>query len=198
MDHFVERNMKKWNRNSKAHQKRRWAKKLPQIWRKKTGGWKPTWFFSPILFVKNTRAFFFREAGRGCSRGKNVRRLVAVHSNMRSQFSLLHGALDQLMYSLNCHWDWQLRVVRWVRFLGRDMVSWVKHSWKSKNLEIPKNDRLWNTDLRLYRPGQVSNMGGNCDSNPCSKATDVLILTSKPSPNPTSTLPKTNMFIYWK
>lgn len=35
-------------------------------------------------------------------RGKNVRRLVAVHCNMRSQFSLLHGALDQLMYSLNC------------------------------------------------------------------------------------------------
>lgn len=37
-------------------------------------------------------------------RGKNVRRLVAVHCNMRSQFSLLHGVLDQLMYSLNCHW----------------------------------------------------------------------------------------------
>jgi len=35
----------------------------------------------------------------GC---RNVRRLVAVHANMRSQFSLLHGALDQLMYSLNC------------------------------------------------------------------------------------------------
>ncbi|OLP92015.1 putative phenylalanine--tRNA ligase beta subunit [Symbiodinium microadriaticum] len=35
----------------------------------------------------------------GC---KNVRRLVAVHANMRSQFSLLHGVLDQLMYSLNC------------------------------------------------------------------------------------------------
>ncbi|CAJ1461948.1 unnamed protein product [Effrenium voratum] len=35
----------------------------------------------------------------GC---KNVRRLVAVHCNMRSQFSLLHGALDQLMYSLRC------------------------------------------------------------------------------------------------
>lgn len=34
----------------------------------------------------------------GC---KNVRRLCAVHSSTRSQFSLMHGVLDQLMYSLN-------------------------------------------------------------------------------------------------
>lgn len=34
----------------------------------------------------------------GC---RNVRRVAAVHAAMRSQFSILHGALDQLLYSLN-------------------------------------------------------------------------------------------------
>uniref|UniRef100_A0A7S1S4A0 phenylalanine--tRNA ligase n=1 Tax=Alexandrium catenella TaxID=2925 RepID=A0A7S1S4A0_ALECA len=34
----------------------------------------------------------------GC---RNVRRLGAVHAAMKSQFSILHGALDQLLYSLN-------------------------------------------------------------------------------------------------
>eukprot|EP00931_Biecheleriopsis_adriatica_P023818 TRINITY_DN1496_c0_g1_i2.p1 TRINITY_DN1496_c0_g1~~TRINITY_DN1496_c0_g1_i2.p1 ORF type:complete len:630 (-),score=158.80 TRINITY_DN1496_c0_g1_i2:68-1957(-) len=35
----------------------------------------------------------------GC---KNVRRLSCVHANTRSQFALMHGVLDQLMYCLNC------------------------------------------------------------------------------------------------
>jgi len=34
----------------------------------------------------------------GC---KNVRRMAAVHATVKSQFSILHGALDQLLYSLN-------------------------------------------------------------------------------------------------
>jgi len=34
----------------------------------------------------------------GC---KNVRRLCAIHANSRSQFGLMHGVCDQIMYSLN-------------------------------------------------------------------------------------------------
>lgn len=54
----------------------------------------PIWLFEvgDVVIQEPTREV-------GC---KNVRRLVAVHCNMRSQFSLLHGVLDQLMYSLNC------------------------------------------------------------------------------------------------
>jgi len=33
----------------------------------------------------------------GC---KNVRRVAALHANTKSQFAIIHGALDQLMYSL--------------------------------------------------------------------------------------------------
>jgi len=33
----------------------------------------------------------------GC---KNVRRVAALHANTKSQFAVIHGALDQLMYSL--------------------------------------------------------------------------------------------------
>lgn len=34
-------------------------------------------------------------------RSKNVRRIGAIHSDTKTQLHLLHGALDQLMYSLN-------------------------------------------------------------------------------------------------
>ena len=46
---------------------------------------------------------------------------MAVHCNMRSQFSLLHGALDQLMYSLNCP-----LTDRWLSY-GKAMEIWWFH-----------------------------------------------------------------------